>query len=152
MKRRTLLAAIGLLAFFSANGNIQPADTRKLVLVTAETSNVPALSPEQVRRLYLGAAVNGDSRTVVPLRNNSDSLLREVFLQKVVYLSEPMYERTLMTRLLAGKGARPQVYDNPNELIAALRATPNAVTYLWADTAAATQGIRIVAELWVEGK
>ena len=152
MKKYILWVAIGLLTFLSANGNVRSADARKLVLVTAETSNVPALSPEQVRRLYLGAAVNGDSRTVVPLRNNSDSLLREVFLQKVVYLSEPIYERALIARMVAGKGARPPVYDDQKDLLAALRATPNAVTYLWEDTATATKGIRIVSELWVEEK
>ncbi len=152
MKKHTLWAAIGLLVFLSATGHVRPADARKLVLVTAETSNVPALSPAQVRRLYLGVAVDVDSHSVVPLRNDSDSLLREVFLQKVVYLSEPMYERALMTRVLAGKGVRPPAYDDQKDLLAVLRATPNAVTYLWQDTATATKGIRIVSELWVEGK
>lgn len=121
---------------------------RALVLVTGAQSGISALSPTEVRKLYLGVAFLADGAPIQPLRNHSDALLQEVFLQNVLFMSEPMYERALMIGVLHAKGARPPAYESQDELLDALRNNRNAVTYLWSDTAHALTGIKILGELW----
>jgi hypothetical protein len=123
-------------------------DGHILVLVTGAQSGVSALPPAEVRKLYLGVAFQAGGAPIQPLRNHSDPLLREVFLQNVLFMSEPMYERALLLGVLRTKGARPPIYESQDALLEALRNTHNTVTYMWSDTARSLSDIKVVSELW----
>lgn len=126
-------------------------NTRKLVLVAASGSAITRLSPADTRRLFLGVTVATPSAAgepLHPLRNASDPALEETFLQKVIFMSRDAYERTLLTRIMHGGGTRPALYDSETSLINALLADKFAVTYMWADKAAAHSNLKIVAEPW----
>lgn len=125
------------------------AEGRKLVLVAGSQSTAVALSPEEVRKLYLGVAIIKDGKTFLPLRNRIDTMAYEVFMQKVMYMSGPAYERAMMIRVVRTASSRPPEYTAEKDLLQALAATPNAVTYMWADQAEAA-GLKTVAELWRE--
>ncbi|MBI5040749.1 MAG: hypothetical protein HZB57_06015 [Gammaproteobacteria bacterium] len=128
-----------------------PPDTgRRLVLVTNRLSNVVALSATESRKLFLGIPIEQGSNLLLPLRNQTDPVLYEVFLQKAMFMSAPMYERTLLTRLLRTKGTRPQIYETEKDLLQTLLTDPNAVTFMWADRAESIPDLRIVVELWHE--
>lgn len=128
----------------------QPDGSRRLVLVVGDQSRIVALPTAEIRKLFLGIPIEQDGRMLVPLRNQTDPVLQEVFLQKIMFMSGPMYERTLLTRLLRTKGTRPQVYESEVALLQALQASPNAVTYMWAHQAESIPDLRIVVELWRE--
>jgi len=153
MKRRFSFTGLMLSAVLIANTFALPlpaAEGRKLVLVAGGQSDAAALSPEEVRKLYLGVVVTRDGKTFLPLCNHTDKMAYEVFMQKIMYMSGPAYERALMTRLVRTTSSiRPPEYAAEKELLQALAATPNAVTYMWADKAEAA-GLRVVAELWRE--
>ena len=153
MKRRFSFTGLMLSAVLIANTFALPlpaAEGRKLVLVAGGQSAAAMLSPEEVRKLYLGVAVTKDGKTFLPLCNHTDMVAYEVFMQKIMYMSGPAYERALMTRLVRTTSSiRPPEYAAEKELLQALAATPNAVTYMWADKAEAA-GLRVVAELWRE--
>jgi hypothetical protein len=123
---------------------------RKLVLVVARSSDISRLSPSDTRKLFLGVPVTvASSREHMhPLRNASDSMLEEAFLQKVIFMSRDAYERALLTRAMHGGGVRPVLYDSETALVNALLADTFAVTYMWADKAATLSNLKIVAELW----
>jgi hypothetical protein len=71
-------------------------------------------------------------------------------MQKIMYMSGPAYERAIMARMVrTTSSVRPPEYAVEKDLLQALAATPNAVTYMWADKAEAA-GLKVVAELWHE--
>ncbi|MEK7207546.1 MAG: hypothetical protein AAB134_06670 [Pseudomonadota bacterium] len=153
MKRRFSFTGFMLSVVLIANTFALPlpaAEARKLVLVAGSQSDAAALSPEEVRKLYLGVAVTKDGKTFLPLCNHTDMMAYEVFMQKVMYMSGPAFERALMTRVVrTTSSVRPPEYAAEKELLQALAATPNAVTYMWADKAQAA-GLKVVVELWQE--
>lgn len=153
MKRRFYFAGLMLSVFLIANTFALPlpaAEGRKLVLVAGPQSAAAALSPEEVRKLYLGVAVAKDGKTFLPLCNHTDAMAYEVFMQKIMYMSGPAYERAVMTRMVrTTSSVRPPEYADEKDLLKALAATPNAVTYMWADKAEAA-GLKVVTELWRE--
>lgn len=128
----------------------QPDDDRQLVVVASADSGITALSTAEIRKLFLGIVVEQQGRSLLALRNQTDPVLHEVFLQKVMFMSGPMYERTLLTRLLRTKATRPEAYDSEPALLQALHANPGAVTYMWASRAADLPDLRVVVELWRE--
>lgn len=124
------------------------AAERSLVLVYSEQATVPALTEQEVRKLFLGEALFKDAQRVEALRNRSDPLLYEVFLQKIVFMSARNYERQLLSRVFRLGGQRPSAYEDLDELIAALKSNPAAVTFMWKEDAKTTPGIKVGTQLW----
>lgn len=150
MKR--LSVVLGLITIFTAVfATPLPAAELTLVLVASEQSGISRISPEEVRRLYLGAPVVSNGRVLRPLRNETDGLLREVFMQQVLFMSTPAYERQILMNTYRTGAAPPPLYTDVRQLTAALRADPQAVTYMFREAALATSGVTIVAQLW-QGK
>ena len=133
-------------------GAVWAQNMRKLVLVAASGSDISRLSPTDTRKLFLSVPVAAvpSREPLHPLRNASDPMLEEAFLQKVIFMSRDAYERALLSRAMHGSGTRPAVYDSEMELVNALLVDKFAVTYMWADKAAARSNLKIVAELWQE--
>jgi len=119
---------------------------RALVLVANAHSVIQRLSPDETRKLYLGMPMIVDSQRVHPLLNNTDPVLQEMFMQKIMFMSTPAYERQILSRVFRTGGTRPPVYTEMRDLSKALERDPAAVTYLPRDLAAALPGIKIVGE------
>ena len=145
MTRRRFLALLACAALSaSVPGHAaEPA----LVLVASAHSAIQRLSPDETRKLYLGIPMIVDGKRVRPLRNNTDPLVQEMFMQKVMFMSTPAYERQILSRVFRMGGTRPAAYGDMNELLKAIEADPAAVTYLTRERAAARPGLKIVGEL-----
>lgn len=152
MTRRKFIAALFCLAATCppGMGAAWAGSMRKLVLVVASGSDISRLSLSDARKLFLGVPVAAvpSREPMHPLRNTSDPVLEEVFLQKVIFMSRDAYERALLTRVMRGGGSRPALHDSETALLNALLADKFAVTYMWADRAAAQSSLKIVAEPW----
>jgi len=127
---------------------VSQAAPERLVLVTGAHSTIPSLTSVEVRKLFLGKPIIKDGVRIEALRNASDTLLQEVFLQKVIFMSERAYERQLLSNVFREGGHRPSAYKDLKSLAAELQTRPAALSYMWAGTAQATPGIKIVSELW----
>lgn len=123
----------------------QPAE-QSLVMVANAHSAIQRLSPDETRKLYLGIPMIVDNQRVHPLRNNTDPTVQEMFMQKVMYMSTPAYERQILSRVFRMGGTRPQAYDRMTDLLRQLENDPAAVTYLPRDLAATRPGLKIVGE------
>lgn len=119
-----------------------------LVQVAAINSPISSLTPMEIRKAYLGVAITVNGETVQPLRNTGDPVLEEAFLQKVLFMSRESYDRLLLTKVMHGGGVRPAKYDTEAQLLMALSSNRAAITYMWAEKAAAKPGVKVVAELW----
>ena len=125
----------------------QAADSR-LVVVASAKSSIHDLTTNEVRRAYLGVAVINDGQELLPVRNASDALLKEIFLQKVLFMSANQYERHMVTRVFRGGGERIPEHIDMQQLVNELQADHRKITFMRGDTAAATPGVKIVGELW----
>jgi hypothetical protein len=76
--------------------------------------------------------------------------LYEVFLQKVIFLSERDYEKRLITRTFQTGERRPVVHVKEHELLQSLGRQPGSVTFMWDETAARYPELRVVKVLWNE--
>lgn len=143
-----LLLSLTLVLLLECAFGLTTVAAERVVLVTAANSNLPALSPMEVRRLFLGKPLVKDGVRIEGLRNSSDELLQEVFLQKVVFMSVRAYERQLLSNVFRAGGERPADYKESRQLLSALQEKSGALTYMWATVAQATPGVKIIGELW----
>jgi hypothetical protein len=123
----------------------QTAELR-LVLVTSAQSAIPQLSAEEARKLYLGMPMVVDGKLLHPLRNNTDTTVQEMFMQKVMFMSTQAYERQILSRVFRQGGSRPPVYTEAGELLRALENDKTSVTYMPRDMAIASPKLRIIGE------
>lgn len=121
---------------------------RTLVLAASAEANLPALSVAETRKLFLGVPLERNGTTITPILNTSDTLLQEVFLQKVTFMSSPAYQTQLVSTIFRLGGKRPSTYADQKALVEALRGNSHAVSYLWQDQVEKVPGLRVVSVLW----
>ena len=119
------------------------AEEQRIVVVANAGSGIQSMSAKEVRRAYLGASIVLNGVEVKPLLNQSDKLVTEMFLQKVLFMSADAFERQSISRAFRG-GSSPKVYTTLADLLAALKIDNAAITFMAYDTAIVTPGIRII--------
>ena len=142
MMRLCLVLLVGLLW---PPGLRAQAVEQPLVLVASVHSTIRQLSADETRKLYLGMPLIVGGQRVRPLRN-ANPKVQEMFMQKVMFMSTPAYERHILSRVFRMGGSRPPVYVELRELLAALEQDPAAVTYLPRELAVARSDLRIVGD------
>ena len=144
-----VLALLALFVTLAVPGRGLHADEthRTLVLVSGTDSNVDRLSSDEVLFLFMDAPVVKNGLRLQPVLNETDRLLREVFLQKVMFMSWRHYQRRLVSQAFSHGWPRPDTVSSLDELVYKLQHEPGTVTYMWKKTAEA-QKIKIVQVLW----
>ncbi len=121
-----VLLVLGMLVLTPAQAMDCP-----MVIVVNHSAPVDALSQKTIRRLYLGVPFSTQAGNLNPARNLSRPMLEQVFLQKILFMSEMAYRRVLATRLVRLREAGPPVYKDSSRLIKALQENPLLISYLW---------------------
>lgn len=148
MIRRCLYLA-GLLLLLS--GTSLPADEpheATLVLVSGAGLGDSQLTPNQLRRIFLGMPVSANGKAISALRNTSDPLLNEIFLQKVVYMSERRYQRLLVSKTFRTGQIRPPNFKSHDNLVQALKTVPDSVSVMWERDAKNHTDLHVIQVLW----
>lgn len=135
-----LITALAGLAIAS----IEAAADPELVLVASARSPVAQITVADARKLFLGIPVTVHGQAIKPVRNLSDGLLSEMFMQKVMFMSSEDYERQIETRVSRTGGGRPASHGDLSGLTAALQRDPLAVSYM--PRSQAGSGLKIVGE------
>jgi len=131
----------------STNGLAEPSQ-RIVILVSSQNSSISALSPLEIRKIFLGVPVVHNGLVLKPLRNATDPLLTEIFLQKVIFMSERSYDRELLSRVYRLGGKRPKIYSENTKLVNELRDMPGTLTYMWSADAENTAGLKTLGVIW----
>lgn len=118
-----------------------------LFVVAAASSPVDHITRHELRRLYLGVPYQTRSGQLKPVRNESDPMLREVFLQRIMFMSRNAYQRALATHLVPLREAGLAEYANTGKLISALLAKPGLVSYIWSSEHPEDGGLKILLEV-----
>lgn len=117
---------------------------QKLVIVTGSQSDITSLTPKELRRVFLGLNVTNNNSAVIPIRNHSDEMLHEVFLQKIMFMSSRTYERQLNLRIVRKGLERPKQFSKQSEIISVLTNTNNSITYMWEQDAKNFSDLRVI--------
>lgn len=128
--------------------NVNAGETRTMVLVTGVENDFAPLTNKELKRVYLGLPVTRNGEEVTPIRNHSDMLLHEVFLQHIIFMSSRNYERQLTSKTLRSGKKRISEHSSHQELINDMHMSKNGVTYLWEDDALKYPDVIILQRLW----
>jgi hypothetical protein len=143
--RRTF-ARLGLCVLLSLANRAWAED--RLLLIVAAQSRIESLSSIDVHKLFLGLTVVVNDHRLRPLRNDSDDLMRRVFFQSVVSMSESVYDRRMLALTLQQGVAAPPVLRSTREVLQELAADPDAVSFAWAAEVERDPRIKVLRVLW----
>lgn len=122
------------------------ADEQRIVIVAGTGSTISSISAKQARHAYLGASVVLSGVEVTPLRNQTNKLVEEVFLQKIMFMSSEAYGRQLISRQFSGARV-PKLFEDIDRLFNELKNDKTAITFMLYENAVNTPGIKIVGNL-----
>jgi len=137
-----------LLLMMLCLADVQANEIDNAVLVTATEAPVAKFTNKELRLLYLGYPVTRGKLRFEPLINQCNKTSYQVFLQKIMFMSEQSYNRKLVTRVFRHGGERPPSYKQRALLINELKNNTNAITFMVPDVAAKIEGIQVVQQLW----
>jgi hypothetical protein len=120
----------------------------ELVLIVSARSDVDQLDSPLVRRLFLGLTVTQHGSSLRPYLNESDSQLKEIFLQNIVSMSDSTYDRYVLQLSLKQGRTQPVVYHSNAQLIDSVALDPTAVSYAWMRDVAHDTRVRILRVVW----
>ena len=120
------------------------------MLVVRADSPVRELDSVSVRKLFLGLPVLVNGSPLHPLRNRSDALLDEIFLQQIVAMSQSNYDRQILIGVNREGWLPPTEYDRLSDLVGALKADPNSVSFMWQRDVGHNADIRVIRVLWAD--
>lgn len=140
---RMVIAACLLTAqfAFADNGRLG------LVMVTSVASSIGTLNRHQIRKVYLGSPSDAINHPIQALINRSDSLLYEMFLQKLLFMSTKAYERHVRHLQPALGTVLPRDYRSESRLVDYLKSHPDSIAFMTARTASQLPGLRVIARL-----
>jgi len=141
------LIAIALLLCLVAPA--RPA-SQAVVLVVRADSSVTEMDSVSVRKLFLGLPVLVNGSPLHPLRNRSDPLLDEIFLQQIVAMSQSSYDRQILIGVNRQSSLRPPELSSVAAVVQALAADPNAVSFMWRRDVGHNANLRVIRVLWSE--
>ena len=141
---RRLLVIVLLLCLVAP---ARPA-SQEVVLVVRVDSPVTDLDSVSVRKLFLGLPVLVNGTPLHPLRNRSEPLLDEIFLQNIVAMSKSSYDRQVLIGVNRQLALRPPELTSAAEVVAAVSADPNAVSFMWQREVGHNPRIRVIRVLW----
>lgn len=138
------MVVVYLFGTFGAHAEEQPL---RLVIVTSAHSRIDGLNYPVLRKIYLGSVSSVSAYPIYPLINQSNRLLHEMFLQKVLFMSQNTYKHHLHHTKFPTDTVLPIAYRSEDKLIAHLNAHPGSITYLTERAAAIRPSVRVVMRL-----
>ncbi len=137
-----------LVIFAACLLGVAAASGETVVLVTGETCPLTNIGTLELRKAYLGIAVELEGRQLRPILMRGDEKLEQIFYQSVVAMSKKSYERRRLSLALKYGTPRLAEIDEVEAAAEALRGEDCAITYLWGRDAESMQGVKTIRLLW----
>jgi len=121
---------------------------RSVVLATGKDCPVKELSSLDIRKAYLGIAVNVDGHRLTPIQFVGDDLLSRIFYQSIVNMSRKSYERRALSLALKYGTPRPLQVESAADAAEIIEDHACGIVYLWKEDADRLATLRTVRTLW----
>jgi len=144
MKKKCVILMLYCLLMSSS---ILAAD-KSVVLVANHQTNIEKLTPNDLKKVYLGLARKNGEVKIIPIRNHSDNVLHEVFLQHVIRMSSRYYERILTKMTLDSGVTRPKSFKSHNQLTKEIESNNNNITYMWSTQVENHPNLKVIQVIW----
>jgi len=118
------------------------------VLVASEDSQVQKVSIIEVRKIFIGLPASESSKIHQPVINNSDKQVYQIFLRKVLRMTDKGYKRKLIKRIFRQGSEKIKSLNKKDKLVQYLRDNPNDVSFMLKENAEKIKGIKVIQQLW----
>jgi hypothetical protein len=145
MTRRQFMHAFGGVILLRSASTY--ANEANLVLVAASGSTLPPIKANDVRKAFLGVPVTVSEKIIVPIVNSSNNDTKELFLQRVLFMSGAVYERHSLGRVFRNGGNKLAEFSDSIALANALTATPLGISFMLAADAKKIPSLKILGDL-----
>ena len=126
---------LGVLAVFAV-AIARPARAQVYVVIVNGGNAVKSLSKEQLTNIFLKKTVKWDGGAVIaPVDQDKSSKVRESFTKTVHGRSVSAVDSYWQQQIFAGKDVPPPERDSDADVIAFVKANPNAIGYVSAGSA-----------------
>ncbi|NRA60210.1 MAG: hypothetical protein HRU25_04725 [Psychrobium sp.] len=129
---------------------INNAAAKELVLVSSNATNYQTFSKLEIKKLFLGYPMIKNSTKVQAIRNLSDQLSYQIFLQNIISMSAKNYERRLMSKTFRTGTTNVSLQHSLSQLKQQLIAQRSHVSVMWRHDILEEDKLKIVQVLWSE--
>ena len=130
MKRFTVIVSgLGL----ALSTHLAAADHKKLVVVVVKGSSLTNISRSDLKHCFMGDAVSGGGKTLVPFNNEAKTPERAGFDQGVLGMSSDEVGRYWVDRKVRGQSAAPRSLPSVAHVVKVVAKFPGAIGYVTAD-------------------
>lgn len=140
---RRLFAASAALLLLSAARPMRAQADYSFIVVVNEANPTTALPRSAVAQLFLKRAMWGDGQRVLPVDQPEDSETRRDFTQLVHRKSVMAIRSYWQQQIFSGRDVPPPEKTTDREVLAFVRANPNAIGYV-AASAVIGDGVKIL--------
>jgi len=128
---KSLLAFITLLGAVAAPALAAPAAGVAYKVVVNSANAAPPMSRDEVAKLFLKKVTSwATGQTVQPVDQAKDSAVRKAFSQAVLGKDVSAVESYWQQAIFSGRGVPPSEKSSDAEVLAFVRANPNAIGYV----------------------
>jgi len=127
---------------------VSSAENKVGVLIAAELSPVNKASVLEIRRLFLGLPASSDNLIQNTVINLSDPVAYKDFLKNIMHMTDSGYRRKIVKRIFRQGGKKVNEIEDIEEIVNHLTNNPYDVSFMMADEAKKTKGIKVVQVLW----
>lgn len=128
------------------------ANSRELVLVSSQDANFETIPLQDLRRIYLGIPLRGETKFVKPYRNTSNLDIERYFYSHIMFMTEDNYKRLVLERSFRQGVIRPPEINDEAELVNLLRRDNVGVSFMWREQVNNYDGLKVLQVLWQENE
>jgi ABC-type phosphate transport system substrate-binding protein len=133
-------AAVGISNPLPAQG------TAPFVVIVNAGNPVTAVARDELSKIFLKKQSNWDNgNPVVPLDLTEEAAVRDAFTKAVHRRSVEAIKSYWQQQIFSGRDVPPTEESSETDVVAAVRANPNAIGYVSAGAAASASGVRTIS-------
>lgn len=118
------------------------------VLVTSKESTISRVDRKDLRRIFLGIKPPQSLNINRPVINLSNKETYQLFLKKILFMTEGGYKRKLIKRVFRQGADEIQSISSASKLEEHLRSNPNDISFMSEEEAKQHPDLKIIQALW----
>jgi hypothetical protein len=145
LSRRLFCLCAGV--FAASKHPTAQAQSEKLLLVCGANSPLATDLTKNTRKIFLGIPITAHKEVITPIMNASSQRTRELFLQRVLYMSTEVYERHQQAKIYRNSGQRIPESGSIPALITLMNQNPCHLSFMLASDLPGDNSVKVLGTL-----